>query len=188
MEQLISYDKELFLLLNGMGSETFDGFWMFITHKLGSLPLYLLLLYFIIKRLGVRALVLIMVLVALLITATDQLANAFKFGFERWRPCYDEEIRGIVRLVKDGCGGKYGYFSAHAASTMALAVFIGNVLRKHIKYLFLILIIWAITVGYSRIYIGVHFPLDVLTGFFIGAVLGWLFYKFYLKLYHKYII
>ncbi|NQY04765.1 MAG: phosphatase PAP2 family protein [Flavobacteriaceae bacterium] len=182
LEQLIAYDKELFLFLNGMGTEQFDGFWMYITHKLGALPLYLLLLILLYKRLGIKQTLLAIVLIALLIASTDQLANLFKFGFERWRPCYDEEIRDSVRLVKSGCGGKYGYFSAHAASSMALAVFIGLLLKQYYRFVLLVMVVWAVFVGYSRIYIGVHFPGDVLTGFVIGTLLATLLYKVFLKL------
>ena len=185
LEQLIAYDKEFFLFLNGMGTEQFDGFWMYITHKLGALPLYVLLLILLYKKLGLKQTVLAILLIAILIASTDQLANLFKYGFKRWRPCYDETIRDAVRLVKDGCGGKYGYFSAHAASSMALAVFIGLLLRKYYRFILFGMIIWAVFVGYSRIYIGVHFPGDVLTGFIIGTLLGMLLYKVFQKLKDK---
>ena len=117
-----------------------------------------------------------MVTVGLMITATDQLANAFKYGFERLRPCHDESISDKMRLVKSYCGGKFGYFSAHAANSFAVVTFFSLVFKPYLKWFPLILLIWGLIVSYSRIYIGVHFPLDIVTGISIGLLLGWLFF------------
>ncbi|UII75211.1 phosphatase PAP2 family protein [Flagellimonas sp. HMM57] len=177
LEEIIRLDKELFLFLNGLGTETWDGFWLFITHKLSAIPLYALLLFFTFKHFGTKRTVIVLVFVALLITATDQLANFFKYGVQRLRPCHDGDINIMARLVKKSCGGRFGYFSAHASNAMALASFFAVLLSSRIKYLPIFLMVWAILVGYSRIYIGVHFPLDVLTGISIGIIFGWLFAK-----------
>ncbi|MEQ9581831.1 MAG: phosphatase PAP2 family protein, partial [Arenibacter sp.] len=127
-----------------------------------------------------------LVAIALLILVTDQLANFFKYGVQRLRPCHDNEINGLMRLVKSSCGGKFGYFSAHAANSFAVAIFFTSFLRTKYKYIGLFLIVWASVVAYSRIYIGVHFPLDVLTGTIIGAFLGGLFLQLFLKAVAKY--
>jgi len=177
MEQLIHFDEQLFLYLNGLGTPMFDGFWLFITGKWNALPLYVFLLVLLFKKLGAKQAVITVLIIALLIACTDQLANVFKHGFERFRPCHNDHLINVMRLVKDGCGGRYSYFSAHAASSMALAVFLGKVLQPHVKYIATFLVIWALLVGYSRIYIGVHFPADVVTGFFFGSLLALLFYK-----------
>ncbi|WP_461304150.1 phosphatase PAP2 family protein [Aureisphaera sp.] len=119
----------------------------------------------------------ILVSIALMITATDQLANLFKYVlFKRPRPCRVEDLREAMRFVADGCG-RYGYFSAHAASSMAAAVFLGLLLKKQWKYWPFVLLFWAVVVAYSRIYIGVHYPLDIITGMFFGGCLGWVFFK-----------
>ncbi|MFD0862525.1 phosphatase PAP2 family protein [Sungkyunkwania multivorans] len=176
-EELIKYDKELFLFLNGLGSESWDGFWMFITNKWGSIPLYLLLLILSFRYFGWKMTLLIMLSVALMITATDQLANLFKGSFERLRPCHDDEILHQMRLVKSYCGGKFGYFSAHAANAFAAATFFALLLKEKMQWFPLFLLFWALTVAYSRIYIGVHFPLDIVTGMSFGMLLGWGFFK-----------
>ncbi|WP_224484548.1 phosphatase PAP2 family protein [Robertkochia aurantiaca] len=179
MEQLIELDRELFIFLNSMGNETWDGFWLFMTNKWSSIPLYALLLLLSVKELGKKRLLVMLILVALLITATDQLANLFKYGVERLRPCHDIALEAQMRLVKSYCGGMYGYFSAHAANSFAVATFFSLLLRRSAAWLPGLLLVWALIVAYSRIYIGVHFPLDVITGMSIGMLLGWLFYRLF---------
>ena len=180
LEELLLYDKELFLYLNGLGTDSWDGFWMFVTNKLNSIPLYLVLLVICYKQFGLKKTLIMLVSVALLITATDQLSNFFKYGVQRLRPCHNPEISELMRLVKKSCGGKFGYFSAHAANHFSIAVFFTYLLKNKFKYIGFLLFIWAFAIAYSRIYIGVHFPLDVVTGIAIGIVLGWVFVKLHI--------
>ena len=176
MDTLVHYDQELFMWLNSLGSPTWDTFWLIITDKLSSIPLYILLLYLVFKKFGLKGLLITVICVALLITCTDQLANLFKHGFERPRPCRVNAFQDTIRFIAERCG-RYGFFSAHAASSMAAAVFAGLLLRSRYPYLIFILLFWAVFVGYSRIYVGVHYPGDVLIGMSIGALLGQVFYK-----------
>lgn len=118
--------------------------------------------------------------VALLITCTDQLANFFKYGVQRLRPCHNPELTDLMRLVKRSCGGKYGYFSAHATNSFAIAFFFAYLFRSKFGFMGIFLIFWAIFVSYSRIYLGVHFPLDVISGMLTGLILSWLFAKLYI--------
>ncbi len=175
LDQLLHYDTEIFLYLNNLGNTSWDGFWRFVTEKWSSIPIYAFLLYLIYKNYGWKGTLVILVSVALMITATDQLANLFKHGIKRPRPCQVETLKATMRYVADGCG-RYGYFSAHAANSMAAAVFLGLTLQKWYKYLPFLLLIWAVITGYSRIYLGVHYPLDLVTGMAIGGILGWLFF------------
>lgn len=175
LEQLIHCDKALFLYLNGLGTPGWDGFWLFLTGRWSAIPLYILLLFLSYRYLGVKKTLVVLFFVALLITAADQLSNFFKYGVQRLRPCHDPELNTAMRLVKKSCGGTFGYFSAHAANSMALASFFSFLLYAKVKYLPPLLLLWALLVGYSRIYIGVHFPLDTLTGIFVGFFLGWVF-------------
>ncbi|NND63108.1 MAG: phosphatase PAP2 family protein [Flavobacteriaceae bacterium] len=176
LEELLKYDTELFLFLNNLGSEPWDGLWRFITEKFSSIPLYVILLYLIFKELGWKGTLIVLVAAALMITATDQLANLFKYGIERPRPCRVEALQDSIRFVAEGCG-RFGYFSAHAASSMAAAVFLGLILRPRYKWLPFILLFWAFIIAYSRIYLGVHYPLDIITGMFFGGIIGWIFYR-----------
>ncbi|MAO08854.1 MAG: phosphatase PAP2 family protein [Alteromonas sp.] len=177
LEELLKYDTELFLYLNNLGSESWDGLWLFITEKYASIPLYVLLLFLVWKKLHWKGTFILLVCVALMITATDQLANLFKYVlFQRPRPCRVEAIQDQMRFIADVCG-RYGYFSAHAASSMAVAVFLGCSFRSTYRYLPFLLLFWAVIVAYSRIYLGVHYPLDIITGMFFGALIGSVFYK-----------
>lgn len=175
LDELLKYDTELFLFLNNLGNTSWDGFWRFVTEKWSSIPLYAFLLYLVFKHYGWKGALVIIVCVALMITATDQIASLFKYGIKRPRPCKVEELQSLMRYVADGCG-RFGYFSAHAASSMAAAVFLGLSLQKWYKYLPFILLLWAVITGYSRIYLGVHYPLDVISGMAFGGLTGWLFY------------
>lgn len=175
IEELLKYDRELFLLLNGLGNETWDGLWLLITNKWSSLPLYAILLYLVHKQFGNRATLIIIIAAVLMITATDQLANLFKYGIQRPRPCKLESLQSEIRFIAAHCG-RYGYFSAHSASSMAAAVYISLLLKSKYRLLPFMLLFWAVFIGYSRIYVGVHYPLDVVSGMFFGALLGGLFY------------
>lgn len=181
LEELLQFDKELFLFLNHLGSTTWDAFWLFMTNKWSAIPLYLLLAYLALVKLGLKRTLFLLVAIALLIATTDQLANFFKYGVQRLRPCHDPDLNGLVRLVKASCGGEFGYFSAHAANASAVAFFFIHLLGKQNRYLGAFLFVWALTVAYSRIYLGVHYPLDVLTGIVLGALLGWLFARLFEK-------
>ncbi|PHQ59441.1 MAG: phosphatase PAP2 family protein [Maribacter sp.] len=185
-EELIRCDKELFLFLNTLGSSTWDGFWMFVTNKFSSIPLYVVLLALSYRLLGLKKTLLLLVAVALLITVTNGLADFFKYGVRRLRPCYDIEVNEIMRLVKNSCGGKFGYFSAHASNAFAIAFFFTHLLRPKFRYIGIFLMGWAFLVAYSRIYIGVHFPLDVLSGALIGLSMSWLFASLYALVLQKF--
>ncbi|WP_452224217.1 phosphatase PAP2 family protein [Lacinutrix chionoecetis] len=177
LEQLVELDHKLFLYLNSLGNVYWDAFWMTYTAKLHWIPFYALLAYLMYKRLNSKMFILTLIVIVFMITFTDQVANLFKSGVKRLRPCHNLELVDAMRLVKSYCGGQFGYFSGHASNSMAVAIFTGFILKDRYKYLIYLLIVWALLMGYSRIYIGVHFPLDVLSGAIFGGVSGYGFYR-----------
>ncbi len=121
LEKLLSLDTQLFIYLNGLGSETYDPLWLMITKQLNWLPFFLLLAYLIFKKLGAKQTLILLLFVAVLITITDQTTNLFKNGFQRLRPCNDPDINTFIRVVKKS--NSFSFFSGHAANTMAVATF-----------------------------------------------------------------
>ncbi|MCT4628365.1 phosphatase PAP2 family protein [Winogradskyella sp.] len=177
LDRLLELDTELFVYLNSLGSPTWDGLWLFITNKFTFIPLYALLLFLIYKKLGWKSLLLIMVTITLMILFTDQTTNVVKRSVLRFRPCACDEIKDIIRYIAERCSTNRSFFSGHAANSMAAAVFGGLLLRPYYKNLIFILLFWAFLVAYSRIYVGVHFPVDITCGMIFGAFSGFGFYK-----------
>lgn len=184
LDKILELDTELFLYLNGLGSPTWDAIWLFITDEFSFVPLYAILLFLIYRKYGLKSLLVMVLVIAAMITFTDQFTNVFKDGFMRPRPCrLDSLINEGMRYIAERCG-KYGFFSGHASNSMGAAVFGGLVLRPYFKNLIFFLLFWSFIVAYSRIYVGVHYPLDILCGMTFGALAGFGFYmlnKYLLK-------
>ncbi len=176
IDSLLELDRELFIYLNGLGSSTWDGLWLVITNKFASIPIYAILLFLVFKKYGWKVGLTILVVTALMITFTDQLTSFFKDTIKRPRPCQEASLQEVIRYVAPRCG-KFSFFSGHATSTMAGAVFISLLLRKWFRYVPFIMLFWAFLVAYSRVYVGVHYPVDIIVGMAVGGVSGWIFYK-----------
>ncbi len=173
MEEIILEDKQAMIFLNNLGSSTFDPFWILVSEKWFWIPLYVIFLYFLYKNFNKKSLFYILLFVALGITASDQIANIFKFGFERLRPCHDPSLEGLLREVK--CGGKFGFYSAHSSNSFFVATYLTMLLGKKIKQLPYFLFVWAAIVAYSRVYLGMHFPGDIIVGAIMGILLALFF-------------
>ena len=176
---MINFDTELFLFLNGLHADWLDPIMTFISGKLTWTPFYLVLLYLVIKNYKKQSILIILGII-LLIVCSDQVSSGiFKPLFERPRPCHNEAIKDLVHLPNGRCGGAYGFISSHACNVFALAVFMTNILKRYYRKIGWVMFVWASLVAYSRIYMGVHYPGDVIVGAAVGAIIGWLMFKAY---------
>ncbi len=177
---LYHIDTAILLFVNGHHTPFFDALMLDISSKFFWSPLYALLIYWIFKEKQWYGF-LVLVFVALTITAGDQISvHAFKNVFMRLRPCYEPALQGMLHMVKF-CGGKYGFVSSHAANSFAVLAFINGFFRHKRPYVKWIMWTWALLIIYSRVYIGVHYPSDVLGGAVLGIILG----TFFIWLYRK---
>jgi undecaprenyl-diphosphatase len=183
VDEILSLDTDLLVYLNGLGSETYDGLWLMITKQFNWIPLFLVLLYLLFKKLGTKQTLYLLLFVAVLITFTDQVTNLFKNGFQRLRPCNNPEINSVIRLVKTS--NSFSFFSGHAANSMAVTTFLYCILKRYYKHT-IFLFLWPLIFAYSRIYLGLHYPIDILTGYLFGMLSGYMMFKIYQNIRKKY--
>lgn len=176
LDKILSLDEKLFIYLNGLGSESYDGFWLMITKQYNWIPLFLFLLFVIYKKLGTTQTLYLLLFVAILLVFTDQITNLFKNGFQRLRPCNNQEINTKIRIVLSR--SSFSFFSGHAANSMAVATFLYLILKDKFKYL-RFLFLWPLIFAYSRIYLGLHYPVDIVSGYLFGSISGFLMFRFY---------
>ena len=183
MDWFIQLDSRLFFAINGLHSDLWDGIMWWISGKTSWWPFYLLLLGYLgwTKRWQLVAMILFIVVV---ITLADQTSvHLFKNVFHRLRPCHNPAFEGMVHLVNNKCGGQYGFISSHAANSFGVAVLVSLWTRR--KGITIVMVTWALLIGYSRIYLGVHYPGDVLVGSLWGAGCGRLVYCLFLLVMKK---
>jgi len=180
LDRLLQIDTELLIFLNNLGSEQWDGFWLALTNQFHWSPLFALLLFLIFKKFGWKNGGLILLFLVVLITFSDQFTNFIKNTFERLRPCNTE---GVLQQIREFNykPTSYSFYSGHAASSMTFSFFVILLLKKHYKYIGF-LVIFPLLFGYSRIYLGVHYPVDILSGYLAGLFFGYLFYVLQKKL------
>lgn len=180
MDTLIALDKELLLLLNGSHSLFLDGLVKTLTTASTWIPLYLALFYLVLKNNdSVQKILLIMACAGACVFIAGSLDDIIvKPMVARWRPTHDPEIGMSVDVVNDYRGGKYGFFSAHASNTFSIAVFFALLIRSRI--LTVALVTWSLVNCWTRMYLGVHYPGDILCGLLWGGIVGtcvWLFHR-----------
>lgn len=182
MENILNLDREFLIYLNNLGSNNWDLLWLTLTNKLTYFPFFLFVIYLIFKNFSIKQSLFILLSIAMLILLTDQFTNVIKDSFQRLRPCRDDTLNFLLRSIEVRCG-KYGFFSAHASNSIAVSVFLFKLFsNNNYAVLNYFLLLWVIVFSYSRIYLGVHYPLDIIFGLIVGFVFGILSYKIAEKL------
>lgn len=176
IESIIEYDHQLFYRINALWTNGFlDTLLPFIRNKYFWLPLYLFILSFFIINLKRKALWIIVGIIITIVLADQLSSNVMKPYFNRLRPCNDPSLIDSVRLLVS-CGGGKSFTSSHATNHFSIALFIGLISKPIWRMVLPILLFWAGLISYAQVYVGVHFPIDVLCGALLGTLIGYAVY------------
>jgi len=173
IESLVELDHWLLLAANNHHTPLLDKWMIFFSERFVWFPAYFVLLVVLAYFYRRRALLLLPLLGVSVGLADAISSRLFKPYFARLRPCHNPDLSATLNLV-NGCGGQFGFLSSHAANSFALVVFLWIILPKRYWVANVLLLVWAILVSYSRMYLGAHYPSDVLAGATLGSLLAWL--------------
>lgn len=166
---MVELDRNIFLFINSLHAPLLDGVMWVLSMRTVWIPLYLIIIWLLANRYGKRVWI-PLILVPVLVVITDQGSGLIKNLIERPRPCHEPSLAGLVYTVKGYCGGMYGFVSGHAANSFGIAAFTAPLLGK--RWYTWMIFVWAFLVSWSRIYLGVHYPGDIIGGAMLGLAAG----------------
>lgn len=177
-------DQQLLIWINSLNSPFLDQLMWTVSTKLFGIPFYLLFLFLFYKKFKSPKFIFPVIFAGLSVGLSDLISNnLFKKVFQRYRPSHNLDIADQLHYVNDYHGGMYGFVSSHSANMFALAMFVYLILKDKYKYSWTVFL-WAFLIAYSRMYLGVHYPADIICGGALGVLIGWLMYKLLFKVYY----
>ncbi len=183
MDSIGAWDTQVFFFLNGLHAPWLDPIMFYLSKTLTSLPVYVLIIYLLYKKFNTKIWIPLICIIAC-IGLTDRITSGImKPAFARLRPTHEPLLVEKVHTVNGYKGGKFGFASSHAANTFGLSMLIFMLLRKEKRQIGL-LFVWAAVISYTRIYLGVHYPGDILAGALIGLGCAWICYSLYAKFFN----
>jgi undecaprenyl-diphosphatase len=185
MDEIIALDKKLLLYLNNFHTPWLDSVMYYVTQTYFWIPLYLLLLFIVLKDYKADSWIPLLGILVTIILADQITTSIMKPYFQRLRPSREPTLEGLVHLVRDYKGGLYGFASSHAANTFGTAIYFWLLLKKKSKWIVL-LFVWAVVMTYTRIYLGVHYPGDILVGALVGVLSALAGFKLYTWLWNRF--
>lgn len=185
IEKIKSIDRSLFLSINENYSDTLDVFFTLISDGWIFVPLWIFIAFYIVKIKSWKYFILTAVCISFCVLMTDQTSNFVKKNYKRYRPSHNLELAEKVHSINGYKGGQFGFYSGHASNSFGVAVFLFLLLAWVGSAYRYALFIYPILVGYSRIYMGVHYPIDILAGYLDGLIFGFLSYKLFQFIYKQ---
>lgn len=176
LESLIKQDQQLLIYLNNLGTNFLDPIFMYITHQINWWPFFVLLIFLLLKKISLKQFGLLVVVLAIFFLFTDQMTNVVKYAVARLRPVNDPEILPQLRYLRGA--NSPSFFSGHASNSSGSILIIFLIMKRYYKYAWVIFF-FPLLFAYTRIYLALHYPLDIICGYIFGLSSGFLFYNIF---------
>lgn len=182
-ENLNEKDQQLLIYLNNLGTDFLDPIFMYITHQINWWPFFLILIFLLLKKISLKQFGLLVLVLTIFFVFTDQMTNLVKYSVDRLRPVNDQEILPYLRFLRGA--NSPSFFSGHASNSSGSILIIFLIMKRYYKYAWLIFF-FPLIFAYTRIYLALHYPLDILCGYIFGIASGFLFYFIFRYFNNKY--
>jgi len=182
-ENLIEKDQQLLIYLSNLGTDFLDPIFMYITHQINWWPFFLIIIFLLLKKISLKQFGLLVLILTVFFVFTDQMTNLVKYSVDRLRPVNDPLIEPYLRVLRKA--NSPSFFSGHASNSSGSILIIFLIMKRYYKYAWLIFF-FPLIFAYTRIYLALHYPLDILCGYIFGIASGFLFYYIFRYFNNKY--